>query len=109
VDDDADDRGRSTVLGRIARRLQNPRELSGDAREMLGALIDTSDRAKTEMVRLIAREVRTYLEELKLKEDLRGLLTGHSLEVKMSLSLKPLAPAAPVPEGGAVDPVGGSE
>lgn len=89
--DDEEDRGRGNVLSRIARRLQNPRELSGDAKELLGALVETSDRAKTEMVKLVAREVRNYLDELKLREDLHALLTGHSLEVKMSLSLKPLA------------------
>jgi hypothetical protein len=85
-DETGDRRG---MLGRLARRLQNPKELGGDALELMGALIETSDRAKTEAVRMIAREVRTYLQELRLQE----LLTGHSLEVKMSLQLRPLAKA----------------
>jgi hypothetical protein len=105
VGEEDDDKGKGNVLSRIARRLQNPRELSGDAKELLGAIVDTSDRAKTEMVKLVAREVRNYLQELKLRDDLHALLTGHSLEVKMSLSLKPLRAAG---EGGAqgssVDP-----
>lgn len=85
------------IFSRLAKRLQNPRELTGDAMDLMGAFLETSDRAKTEMVRMVAREVRNYLDELKLKEDMRSLLTGHSLEVKMSLSLKPLAEAAPAP------------
>lgn len=87
------------LLSRLARRLGNPRELGGDAMELMGVLLESSDRAKTEMVRMLAREVRTYLEELKLKEDLRELITGHSLEVNLSLSLKPLADRLdPAPE-----------
>jgi hypothetical protein len=85
------------IFSRLAKRLQNPRELGGDAMDLMGAFLETSDRAKTEMVKMVAREVRNYLDELKLKEDMRSLLTGHSLEVKMSLSLKPLADAAPAP------------
>lgn len=87
--------GSRRILSRLAKRLQNPRELGGDAMDLMGAFLETSDRAKTEMVKMVAREVRNYLDELKLKEDMRDLLTGHSLEVKMSLSLKPLAGAAP--------------
>ena len=40
----------------------------------------------------MAREVRGYLKELKLKETLVDLATSHSLEV--SIKLKPLAPGA---------------
>jgi hypothetical protein len=42
---------------------------------------------------MMAREVRNYLEELKLKEDLLRMMTKHSLEVNVSFSLKPLADA----------------
>ena len=42
-------------------------------------------------VRMVAREVRSYLDALELKEDLKELLTGYSLEI--SLSLKPLEAA----------------
>ena len=50
--------------------------------------------------RLMAREFRSYLKELKLKEDLLKLATSHSLEI--SVHLKPLATAAkddPTEEG----------
>lgn len=61
-----------------------------DAREMLGAVLDTGDKAKTEVVRLIAREVRGYLDALQLGDDIHDLLTNYSLEVHASLHLRPL-------------------
>lgn len=103
-DDDLNDNLRGRLLQGLAKRLQDPRKLSGDAMDVMSSILETSDRAKTEAVRLVAREVRSYLDELKLKEDLTRLLHSHSLEIKMSLSLKPLAeepapgaPAAPPP------------
>jgi len=62
-----------------------------DAKYVLGTVLDSSDRAKTEMVRMVALEVRNYLEALKLTEDLREFATNHSLEVKASFRLKPIA------------------
>ncbi len=82
--------GGASVFSRFARRIQSGTGLSGDARELVGALLETSDRAKTEAMRLVAREVRSYLQELGVRE----LLTGHSLEVQLSLRLKPLVEAA---------------
>jgi hypothetical protein len=95
-----DERGR-TGLRRRLQRLLDRRELAEDTREVLGGMLEMSDRAKNEAVRLVAREVRNYLEELKIKEDLMRLATQHSLEIKLSVHLKPLATAA---DG---DPVGG--
>ncbi len=85
----ADGRSRR-LFSKLARRLRDPRELGGDALDLVGAIVESSDRAKTEMVRMVAREARHYLQELKLKEDLKELITGHSMEVHLSLSLKPL-------------------
>lgn len=102
----AEDRGRDGEGGRerreprlrdIARRfLVEPEEGQHedrgrmDAREMLGAVLETGDKAKTEVVRMVAREVRSYLEALELGEDIRDLLTNYSLEVHASFHLKPL-------------------
>lgn len=69
------------------------------AREVLGSLLDSSDKAKTEMVRAVGREVRTYLEGLGLPDLLHKLATGYSLEVKASVSLKPLAAAGEPGDG----------
>jgi len=69
----------------------------GDPWALLGAVLETGDKAKTEMVRMLAREVRTYLEALELHKDLHHLLTNYSLEVSASFHLKPLADAAPAP------------
>lgn len=46
--------------------------------------------AKEEFLTLTAKEIRSYLEKLKVGEELRALLTEHSLEVKASIRLKPL-------------------
>jgi hypothetical protein len=61
-----------------------------EAWAMLSALLETGDKAKTEIVRLVAREVRSYLEALELHKDLHHLVTNYSLEVHASLHLKPL-------------------
>lgn len=85
--DDERNRARSRRLARLGRRLLDR------GGELGKGVLETSDRAKTEAVRMIAREVRHYLDELRLKEDLLDLATSHSLEVSVSLSLKPLAHA----------------
>jgi hypothetical protein len=91
-DNDAEE-ARPGRLYRFARKLMDRRELAEDTRELMVAFLSTSDRAKTEMVKMAAREVRTYIEELKLKEDILSLVRNHSLEVKASFSLKPIESA----------------
>lgn len=86
-----DEQRQRTGLRRRLGRLLNQRELAEDTREVIGGMLDISDRAKTEAVRLVAREVRNYLDELKIMDDMKDLVTSHSLEVKLSLHLKPLA------------------
>ena len=78
---------------RMGRRLMDRKELAEDTRELLGAMLETSDKAKTEVVKLVAREVRTYLQELQVMDDLKDLATSHSLEFHVSMNLKPLAEA----------------
>ncbi|MCB9685042.1 MAG: hypothetical protein H6738_07535 [Alphaproteobacteria bacterium] len=87
-----DDQPQSSRVFRFARRLMNRGELAEDTKELLNAVLNTSDKAKTEAVRIVAREVRGYLKELKLKESLMDLATSHSLEI--SIHLKPLHPPA---------------
>ncbi len=81
-------------FARFTRKILDRKELSDDAKMLLGSILETSDRAKNETVRLIAREVRTYLEELKLKELLESLLEGHTLDVNASFRLRKNNPAA---------------
>jgi hypothetical protein len=69
-----------------------------DPRELVGAVLDTGDKARTEIVRLVAREVRGYLEALELHKDLRDILTNYSLDVHTSLSLRPLANTPDAPD-----------
>lgn len=92
-----DEQPQSSRVLRFARRLMNRGELAEDTKDLLAAVLNTSDKAKTEAVRIVAREVRGYLKELKLKEELLDLVTSHSLEI--SVHLKPLNPDRP-PGGG---------
>jgi hypothetical protein len=93
----------SRVL-RFARRLMDRREIAEDTKELLSALLSSSDKVKSEAVRLMARELRMYLRELRLKEDLIDLVRSHSLEI--SIHLKPLTKR----EDGAADaPVAGAD
>ena len=59
------------------------------ARDAMASILETGDRAKTEAVRMVAREVRHYLDELQLVEGLEHMLRNHRLEVHASLSLEP--------------------
>jgi hypothetical protein len=68
---------------------------------LLGALLETGDKAKTEMVRMLGREVRTYLEALELHKDLHHIVTNYSLEVKASIHLNPLGDTPPPPSASA--------
>lgn len=74
-----------------------PTEGRGEVLSLLGAILETGDKAKTEMVRMTAREVRNYLEALELHKDLHHIITNYSLEVHASINLKPLGEDAPPP------------
>ena len=61
-----------------------------DPKEMLSSLLQLSDKARTETVRLIAKEFRGYLEALEIKDDVHDFLTSYSVEVNASFRLKPV-------------------
>jgi hypothetical protein len=61
-----------------------------DPKEMLSSLLQLSDKARTETVRLVAKEFRGYLDALEIKEDLHDFMTSYSVEVKASFRLKPV-------------------
>ena len=67
-DEETKDGPRSSLRG-FARRILREGEDDErriDPRELVGAMLDTGDKAKTEIVKLVAREVRGYLEALEL-------------------------------------------
>lgn len=70
---------------KLGRRLMGEERVS--AREVVGAVLEGGDKAKTEVIRVMAREVRTYLEELGLRQ----VLTDYSLEVRASFNLRKLS------------------
>ena len=91
LDPDEDGEGRRSRWRRLTSRLMDRRELSNDTKVLLSTVLATSDKAKTEAVRMVAREVRSYLDALELKEAVQEVMTSYSLEI--SVSLKPLAEA----------------
>mgnify|MGYP006966954200 CR=1 FL=1 len=93
ADADEDDDGRRSRFRRLAKRLMDRRELGNETKVLLTSALAASDKAKTEGVKMIARELRSYLEALELKKDLKELATSYSLEI--SVSLKPLASLIP--------------
>ena len=58
---------------------------------LIGSVLETGDKAKSEMVRMFGREVRNYLNALEIGKDIHNLLTNYSLEVNASFHLKPLS------------------
>jgi len=97
-------KGAAERLVGFVRRLLDRRELAEDTKELLAAVLSTSDKAKTEAVRMVAREVRNYLSELRLKEDLMELARSHSLEISLSMHLQPLSRSSPPSESSDRDP-----
>ena len=89
-----DDKSPAGRLGRLGRRLMGEegegRPFRVDAREVLQSVLEGSDKAKSEIVRVVAREVRSYFEELGLKDDLHHLLTNYAFEIRASLNLRKL-------------------
>jgi hypothetical protein len=85
----ADDTGNRARVLRFARRLLDRKELAEDTKELVSAVLSSSDKAKNEAIRVIAREVRSYLKELKVGEMLSEIVKDHSLEI--SVRFKPLA------------------
>lgn len=85
------EKGRFRRIGRRLLGEEDGRPLRIDAREILGALAEGSGHAKTEIIKAVAREVRVYLEEMGLKEDLHRLMTNYSFEVRASVHLRRLS------------------
>jgi hypothetical protein len=59
-------------------------------REILSGAVRMTAKGREEVVGLVAKEVRMYLEKLRVGEELRALMTDHSLEIQASVRLKPL-------------------
>ena len=57
---------------------------------LFGTVLETGDKAKSEMVKMFGHEVRNYLNALEIGKDVHNLLTNYSLEISASIHLKPL-------------------
>jgi hypothetical protein len=95
-------RGPGGRFRRMGRRMfgegEDGRSILGDAKEVFGAVLEGGDKAKTEVVRAVAREVRNYLDELGLKDDIHDLITNYSLEVHASFNLRKLSEEQKAPK-----------
>lgn len=87
-----DPRGRFRRLGRriLGEAEELTRERNFHVRDAVTAVLEGGDKAKSEIVRAVAREVRNYLEELGLKEDLRQILDNYALDARISVNLRRL-------------------
>ena len=82
--------GTRSRLRHAARRLLEE-DTATSAKELVGTLVSTSDKAKTELVRAVGREVRAYLEGLGTKELLETLVNDYELEVNARVRLRSLS------------------
>lgn len=69
-------------LRRLTKELSLPREVAG-------YLANTAGDAKDELLRIIAREVREFLESVSLSEEIAKMLTMLSFEVKTEIRFIP--------------------
>ncbi len=81
------------LRGAARKVLQDPAAPLRRTNELLEAIMDGSSQVKTDAVRQIGREVRTYLEGLGLDGAVKHLVDNYSLEVSANFRLKPLADA----------------
>ncbi len=66
------------------------KSLFGDAKDVLGSVLEGSEKLRGELFRVVAREVRAYLEESGLKDDVHSLLTNYAFELHLSMNLRKL-------------------
>lgn len=78
---------------RLARKLMDRRELADDTRDLMTSFLATSDKAKSDLIRMAGREVRHYIDGLNLKQDLLDIATNYKLEIHASVHLSPIAEA----------------
>ncbi len=85
---------RKRILGE-----EEGRSLFGDARDVVGGILNSSEKVRGELFRAIARELRAYMEESGLKDDVHNLLTNYAAEVHLSVNLRKLTEKEKLPRG----------
>lgn len=65
------------------------------ARDVIAGAVHATARGKDEVVTLVAKEVRTYLDKLELGKELAEFARTHSLEVNATFSLTEKPTAGP--------------
>ncbi len=104
TDEERDDRGNLGFLASrflragaeaVAQTGERLRERGEDLkpRDIVRGAAGLTARGKDEVMALLAREVRSYIEHLGLVEEVERFATTHTLEVNASFRLKPLGEA----------------
>ena len=104
--DESEQDNRDRVLGRLAGRiLKAGAEAVAETSErlqkrgedlphqVLNTAVNLTSRGKDEMMTIVAREVRSYMEKLQVWPEVKSFMTSHALEVNASIRLKPVADA----------------
>ncbi len=78
----------STTQGAIRERTSEikPKEIP---KEVIESVAHMTARTKDELVGLMAREFKSYLEKLNLVEEFREIIEDYSLDVNMTIRLRP--------------------
>ena len=79
--------------GRIkgfAKKILGDVDEDGRAKDVVSSLFEMGDKARMETVRLLAKEVRGYVEAIELDKGLSELMTNYSLDITASFRLRPI-------------------
>jgi len=87
-----------------AERIRDKGDEFPKASELLSGAAKLSVRGKEEVVTLVANEVRSYLEALRVGEEVERFLETHELQI--SLKVKPTGPATPASDDPPAEPAG---
>lgn len=109
-DEERDDRGNLGFLASrflragaeaVAQTGEKIRERGEDLkpRDLVRGAAGLTSRGKDEVMALMAREVRAYIEHLGLVDEIEQFATTHTLEVSASFRLKPVPPVEEADSG----------
>jgi hypothetical protein len=74
----------------FAKKILGDGDEDGRAKDVVSSLFEMGDKARMETVRLLAKEVRGYVEAMELDKGLNDLVTNYSLDITASFRLRPI-------------------
>lgn len=85
-------------IGGFVGDMKLPREIAGLPKEIAGYIFEQIDETKNGMLRIVAKEMRDFLENTELAEELRKVLTSLSFEIKTEIRFIPNETAVVKPD-----------